>query len=47
MINNIFMKRKAKQSKSDIDKNSNSRILLYYIRFSSKSEPIGMIDNFY
>jgi len=47
VINNIFMKRKAKQSKFDIDKNSNSRTFLYYIKFSSKSEPIGMIDNFY
>ena len=47
MINNIFVKRKSKREKSNVDKNHNPWAVICCDWFSGKSEPIGVIDNAY
>ena len=45
MINNIFAKRKTKRGKSNVDEYDNLWVVICCDQFSSKYEPVGMIND--
>jgi len=47
MIDNVLAKRETKRGKSDIDEYNDSWAVVYHVRFSSRCELVGVINDPY